>query len=69
MNPSKDRKTFDESYESELGEKLKIVVVPLNQLELVIDVYREDSLKARCRQFIENAALVSVKDSNSIYRL
>lgn len=49
MNPSKDRKTFDESYESELGEKLKIVVVPLNQLELVIDVYREDSLKARCR--------------------
>ena len=49
MNPSKDRKTFDESYERELGEKLKIVVVPLNQLELVIDVYREDSLKARCR--------------------
>ena len=48
-NPSKDRKTFDESYESELGEKLKIVAVPLNQLELVIDVYREDSLKARCR--------------------
>lgn len=38
MNPSKHRKTFDESSESELGEKLKIVVVPVNQLELVMDV-------------------------------
>ena len=46
MNPSKHRKTFDESYGSELGEKLKIVIVPVNQLKLVIDVYREDSLKA-----------------------
>ena len=49
MNPSKHRKTFDESSESELGEKLKIVVVPVNQLELFMDVYREDSLKAGCR--------------------
>ena len=46
MNPPKHSKTFGEYCESELGEKLKRVAVPVNQINLVFDVYREDSLMA-----------------------
>ena len=38
MNPWKHSKTFGEYYESELGEKLEKVAVPVNQLDLVFDV-------------------------------
>ena len=45
MNPPKHNQTFGEYCKSELGEKLKRVAVPLNLLDLVLDMYCEDSLK------------------------
>lgn len=46
MNPPKHNQTFGEYCKCELGEKLKRVAVPLNLLDLVLDIYCEDSLKA-----------------------
>ena len=45
MNFPKHNQTFGEYCKSELGEKLKRVAVPLNLLDLVLDMYCEDSLK------------------------
>ena len=39
MNPPKHNQTFGEYCKSELGEKLKRVAVPLNLLDLVLDIY------------------------------
>ena len=43
----KHGKTFGEYCESELGLR---VVVPVNQLDLVFDLYRQDSLNAETRK-------------------
>ena len=53
--------------EIELGEKLKKVAVPVSQLYLVFDVYREDSLKAETREGRGNVIGVPMKDSTLIY--
>ena len=68
MNPWKHSKTFGEYYESELGEKLEKVAVPVNQLDLVFDVQREDSLEGETREGRGNAVRVSVKDLTPIYK-
>ena len=67
MSPSKHSKAFGEYCESELGEKPERVAVPVNQLGLFFDVYREDSLKAETLEGRGDAARVSVKDSTPIY--
>ena len=67
MNPPKYSKTFGEYCESELGEKLRRVAVPVNQLDLVFYVYREDSLNGEAWEGRGNAVRVSVKDSTTIY--
>ena len=59
MNPSKHSKTFREYCTSELGEKMKRIAAPVNQLDLVSDVCRENGLKAETREGRENAARVS----------
>lgn len=46
MSPPKHNQIFGEYCKSELGEKLKRVAVPLNLLDLVLDMYCEGSLKA-----------------------
>ena len=45
MNFPKHNQTFGKYCKSELGEKLKRVAVPFNLLDLVLDMYCEDSLK------------------------
>ena len=50
----------------ELGEKLKKSAVAVNQLDLVFEVYRKDSLKAETREGRGSAVRVSVKDSTPI---
>ena len=67
LNPPKHSRTFGEYRESELGEHLERLAVPVNQLNLVFDVYSEDSSKAETQEGRENAARVSVKDSTPIY--
>ena len=67
MNPPKHSKTFGEYCESELGEKLKRVAVPVNQINLVFDVYREDSLMAEMQEGRGNAFRISMNDSTLIY--
>ena len=56
-------KTFGEYCESNLGKKLKKAVVDVNQLDLVFDVYCEDSLKTETwyRMYMH----ISVEDENS----
>ena len=67
MYSPKHSKTFGEYCESELGEKLKRVAVPVNQLDLDFDVYRENSLKVETREGRGNVVRVSVKDLTPIY--
>ena len=67
INVLKHSKAFGEYCESELGEKLKRVAVPVNQLDLVFDVYPEDSLKAETQEVRENAVRVYMKDLILIY--
>ena len=67
LNPPKHSRTFGEYRESELGEQLERLAVPVSQLNLVFDVYSEDSLKAETQEGRENGARVSVKDSTPIH--
>ena len=55
MSPPKRSKIFGEYCVSKLGEKLKKVAVPVNQLDLVFDVYHEGSLKAETQDGRGNA--------------
>ena len=66
MNPPKHSKTFREYCNSELGEKLMKIEVPVNQLDFVLDVYREE-LKGETWEGKGNAVHVSVNDSTPIY--
>lgn len=65
-NPPKHSKTFGEYWESGLEKKLIRVAVTVNQLDLVFDVYREDSLKAEARKSRGKAVRLSVKDLNPV---
>ena len=67
LNPPKHSKTFGEYCESELGEKLNRVAVPVNQLDLVFNVYCEDSLNTE-RNGRGNSVHVSVKNLIIVYR-
>lgn len=46
INTSKHSKKFNRFCESELREKCKRIAVPVDRLDLVLNVYHEDSLKA-----------------------
>ena len=63
MNPPKHSKTIGEYCESELGEKLKRVALSVNQLDLVFDVYREDSLTFETREGRWNTVCVFCENS------
>ena len=67
MNPPKHSKTIGEYCESELGEKLKRVALSVNQLDLVFDMYREDSLTFETREVRWNTVCVFCENSTPIF--
>ena len=68
MNPPRQSKTLQDYCGLEIVDKIKKAVNGVERLDLVFDVYREDSSKAETRDCRESSVRVSVMDTTPIVK-
>ena len=68
MNPPRQSKTFKDYCEVEIANRVKKVVPRLDRVDLIFDVYRDDSVKSETRDRRGSTFKISVKDSTPMVK-
>ena len=68
MNPPRISTTYGDYCDKELKDRIRLMARDVKRLDLVFDIYKEDSLKSQTRENRGHGVRISVRKETPIYK-